>query len=514
LPNRTSAELTRRQLLAGAGAAVAVAAGAAGGFELLRPRKPIRRIHSYGLKPSGSVRSFHSRPDLRPPTVTVSAASAANDLDRDDPHRFLFLAPGPVSLQASQQFGPLIVDRRGEPVWYRSLAPGIEVTNFASSMYRGEPVLIWWEGKILPSGYGEGEVVIVDRGYRELARLRGANGRTIDMHAVWLTQQNTAIYTCHPRTVTMDLSSIGGSRDNQVRESIIQEVDVASGRLLFEWRSLDHIAPGDSYQTLSSSPLFDYLHVNSISLAPDGNLLVSGRNTWTVYKLDRRSGEVMWRLGGRHTDFSMGRNTQFSWQHDAVQVTNRILTLFDNGTDGPTQTERESRGLVLNLDEPGTSVELRSAYTNHQPLLSSAMGSVQLLPSGHVVVGWGTASHTTEFAGDGTLLLDASLPSGVYSYRGLFLPWRGIPHHRPEATVSRQLHSGVKLVYVSWDGATDVTDWRVDAGPAADQLQPVAIAKRRGFETVIPLRPKFRFASLTALDASGNALGRSDTLKL
>src|SRR5205807_690396 len=137
----------------------------------------------------------------------------------------------------------------------------------------------------------------------------------------------------------------------------------------------------------------------------------SGRNTWAVYKLDRRTGEIMWRLGGKRSDFRMDRTAQFAWQHDAEQVTDRTLTVFDNGSDGPTRTEGQSRGLVLDVDELRRTVGVRNAYTNRKPLLATAMGSVQILRSGHVIVGWGTASHTSEFAEDGTLLLDVGLPS-------------------------------------------------------------------------------------------------------
>src|SRR5437868_6568912 len=177
--------LTRRQLLSGAGAAAALVAGAVGGAELFGERERLPRIRSFAVKPSGPVRAFRSRPDLQPPTVTTSAETRTEFFGGGDPDGFLFLGPGPVSLTGSQQYGPLIVDRDGEPVWFRPLAPGLEVTNFASSRYRGKPALIWWEGKVLGSGYGHGEAVILDRAYRETARVRAANGRSMDMHALW-----------------------------------------------------------------------------------------------------------------------------------------------------------------------------------------------------------------------------------------------------------------------------------------------------------------------------------------
>jgi hypothetical protein len=388
----------------------------------------------------------------------------------------------------------------------------LQVTNFSAAEYRGEPVLVWWEGKILQTGYGQGEAVVLDRAYREVARIRAARGRSIDLHALTLTPEGTALFTCYPEAVPMDLSSIGGPSDSQVRESIIQEVDIASGRLLFEWRSLQHIPVSASHQSMGEP--YDYLHINSIQPLPDGNLLVSARHTWAVYKLARRTGEVIWTLGGKRTQFQMGSGTQFAWQHDARLVSDRVMTLFDNGTDGPVKTESQSRGLALEVDESRRKVTLRQQYLSPQHLRAGAMGSVQILPSGRVLVGWGVASSTIEFAPDGGLLSAFALPGGMYSYRGSLLPWSGIPHHRPAVAARRDTRRDGATVYASWNGATEVSGWQVDAGAAHDQLRPVGIATRRGFETVIPLQSGLRYGSVTALDRSGRRLKRSPVIKL
>ncbi len=491
-------------------AALALAGG--GVAEVLGggPERP-PRIRSFAVDPVGRVSAFRSRPDLRPPTVTITADAAGGRLDRIDPG-FLFLGPGPVSLTGAQQYGPLIVDRRGGLVWFRPVAGGLEVTNFMRSQYRGEPVLVWWEGQVLPSGYGRGEAVVLNRDYREIARVRAAHGRAMDMHALTLTPSGTALFTCHPDTVPADLSSIGGPSDTNLFESIIQEVDVASGRLLFEWRSLPHIPVGASRLPIAEP--YDYLHVNSIQPLPDGNLLVSARHTWALYKLDRRTGAVIWTLGGKRGEFQMGAGAQFAWQHDAHLLSDRVLTVFDNGTDGPIETERQSRGLVLEIDESRRTAELRNAYTSPQRLLAGAMGSVQILSSGRVLVGWGVASHTSEFAADGELIFDVALPAGMYSYRGLWLPWKGTPHHPPAVAATRDRQSGATLMYASWNGATAVTGWQVNAGSTRGQLHPIGIARRRGFETVIPLHPQLRFASVTALNRAGTRLKRSPTVEL
>jgi hypothetical protein len=518
-------EVTRRQLLQGAATAAGLAVVGDRLLDLPHAARTPRRIGSFVVSPTGSVRGFHSRPDLRPPTVTTTFTGGLPALERpdtDDPSGYVFLGPGPVSLSGSQQYGPLIIDRRGEPVWFRPLPPGVEVTNFTTAIYRGEPVLMWWQGTIEGSGYGHGEAVIVDRAYREVARVRAAGGRSMDLHALWLSPAGTALFSCYPDVVQADLSAVGGPPRAPVYEAIIQEVDVASGRLLSEWRSLSHIPVGDSYMPVQNPAVnqgpsmqwpYDYLHVNSIGPTPDGGLLVSGRHAWSLYKLDWRTGTVRWKLGGKRSDFRMGEGAQFAWQHDPRQISAGGFTVFDNGSNGYTNTESQSRGLVLDVDETRRTVSLRRAYTSPKQLATS-MGSVQLLPSGRVIVGWGTASHTTEFDSDGTELFDIGLPSGLYSYRGVWSPWAGSPHRRPAVAAGSDQNTGAKLVYASWNGSTEVAGWRVDAGLRGDELSPVGIARRLGFETVVPLHRDFRFAAVTALDRVGMALARSDTIRL
>jgi hypothetical protein len=131
-----------------------------------------------------------------------------------------------------------------------------------------------------------------------------------------------------------------------------------------------------------------------------------------------------------------------------------------------------------------------------------------------VVVGWGTASHTTAFDSTGEMLFDVGLPKGTFSYRGLWLPWRSAPKHPPALAVGRDEHSGAKLVYASWNGATDVAGWQIDAGASTAGLRPVGIAKRRGFETVVPLDSGARFAAVTAVDRSGSALAPTRMIRL
>src|SRR2546423_8671141 len=144
-----------------------------------------------------------------------------------------------------------------------------------------------------------------------------------------------------------------------------------------EWRSLDHVPIPETYRKPADP--FDYLHANSIDIAADGNLLVSGRHTWSVYKLDRHTGEVIWRLGGKRSDFAMGTGSQYAWQHHAREVDPTTISVFDNGADGHTSSHSQSRGVLVSIDEAARTVRLRAAYEHPDRLLAQSMGSVEKL---------------------------------------------------------------------------------------------------------------------------------------
>ncbi len=506
--------LSRRQLFRGAGGTAGLLALGAPG--LLGPQAAVARpptgggslspgdvLPSTAVRATGKARRFRSAPHLWPPTATVRRAVGAGAVSSGS----VFMGPQAGS---HSQSGALIVDQVGEPVWFRPVPSGHWVTNFQAGSYRHAPAAFWWEGEVIPPGFGVGEGVVVDAAYRQMARVRAANGRSIDLHEFQLTPQGTALFTCYPPIVHADLRSAGGSSDGHVYESVIQEVDVATGRLLLEWRSLEHIPVSESYLPVGDP--FDYLHVNSIDVLPDGNLLISARNTWAVYKLDRHTGQVIWRLGGKRSDFAMGPHTRFAWQHDARQPVGDAITIFDDGSDGYSSAESQSRAIVLDVDTRRRRANLSHAYRHPHPLLAFAMGSVQSLPGGHVLVGWGNDPVISEFGADATWLSDLRVPSPCQSYRGYRFRWTARPKGRPALAARRNRGSRATTLYASWNGATDVAWWRVHAGTRATHLRAIGIAARKGFETVIRLPAPAAYAAVTALDPSGHALATSRTI--
>ncbi len=499
--------LTRRSLITGA-AGVAVLGGGAGVIAALagKKKRPLARLDSSPTAQNGPVRRFVSRPDLRPPSVAVSGAQL--------PGGYVFLGPG---ASGEAQAGPLMLDDHGEPAWFQPISRALWLSNFRRARYHGRPVLTWWEGAMTPEGFGRGEGVIVDSSYRELARVRAGNGHYIDVHEFLITRRGTALCVCYPETVPGDLSSIGGPTSGTIQDSIVQEVDIASGRVLLEWRSLEHIGLDETYQR-PAAPI-DYFHANSVAVTPDDNLLVSARCTWALYKLERTTGRVIWRLGGKRSDFRLQSGAQFSWQHDARWPHPSAITLFDDGDaafddgSGMSDTESQSRGIVLKVDEARRTVSLARSYRHPHPLLANAMGSFQTLPDGNVLIGWGSSPVTSEFSGAGKLLADWTLGSKNTSYRAYRYEWAGQPADLP-AVVARRTAPHASTVHVSWNGATTVTHWMVHAGPRRGALEALGIASRRGFETVIPLRIGSGYVQVSALDHTGRRLATSEPVRL
>src|ERR1700691_1894821 len=452
--------ITRRQLLRSAGVGVlglslsgVLGEIVAGALTPLNQRPP---------KPP----TWHTRPDLRIPSLTVTRNEQGASSDP------IFIAPYNVPVG---QVGAVIVDAGGQPIWENPLA-GKVTTNFRVQSYMGEPVLTWWEG-LIEYGHGVGEYVIADSAYRTVRRVQAARGLRGDLHEFVITPRNTALLTSYVIT-SADLSSVGGSRAGTIQDAIFQEIDLATGAVLLEWHSLDHVALQESYAPVEAD--WDFCHINSVDVDGDGGLLVSSRSTHTIYKVDRR-GSILWRLGGKHGDFAMGPGSNFAWQHDARRQPDGTLTVFDNGATPA--VERLSRGLILDVDERAMTAALVAEYT-HPRVLAGSQGSVQLLANGNVFIGWGEAPRVSEFHRSGHMVFDALLGEQYECYRAFRLPWSGRPAEAPAIAIVRR---GPRLsAYASWNGATDVHAWQLLAGSQSDRLLPVASVPARGFESALP----------------------------
>jgi hypothetical protein len=451
---------------------------------------------------ASEVQRFHSRPDLQPPVVTVTAQSP--DVAGGD--ELLTPAAGPG------QAGPMILDPSGALVWFKALPANVSATNLQVQEYEGRPVLTWWQGDISEHGFGLGEDVIADEGYTDIAHVKAGNGHEADLHEFQLTPQGTALVTAY-YPIRCDLSAVGGPADGALTDAVFQEIDVKTGLVMYEWTSVDHVAIGESEEradTSSTSWPFDFFHLNSIGLDQDGTLLVSARNTWTVYDVDPRSGQILWRLGGRSSSFKLAPGAATAFQHDPRMLADGAISEFDNGASP--KVHAQSRAVVLSLDPQNATVTLVSQFTHTPPLLSESQGSVQALPNGDWFVGWGQEPDFSEYGPEGQLLFDAHLPAHDRSYRAFRFEWTGTPTH-PPAFAFQPGGQSMGTVYASWNGATLVSSWRLLAGHTPAGLVPVAQVARSGFETAIavPAGTVGPDLAVQALAASGSVLGTSPT---
>ncbi len=435
---------------------------------------------------------YRSRPDLTPPQVLVqvTAAKVAPGL--------LFFTPS----NGTGTDGPAIVDNDGELVWLRA-GTGSQVADFQVAEVNGERVLAWWEGS-LNGGIGTGEVVLADSTYREIGRVKAGNGRKADLHEFHITGQGTVLLFADAG-VAATRASDGAGKSGQVLDCAVQEIDLRTGEVRFEWHTVDNIAIAESYVPATTDPnaIYDYVHGNSIDVDHDGNILVSARNTSAVYKVNRTTGDIMWRLGGKRSDFTMGAGTTFGWQHDVRRQPDGALTMFDDDS-----TPTPSRALVLKLDEVAMTASLVRAYPHPKSLFARSQGNMQVLPGGNVLVGWGDTAYVSEFTASGELIFDAAYPAATQSYRDYRSAWTGRPVEPPTVAAVAGADGHV-TAFASWNGATQVASWDVLAGPNAASLTAAGSAPRSGFETSIPVRGRAAIVRAVARDSSGAILGTS-----
>jgi hypothetical protein len=444
-------------------------------------------------QPPGARRTYRSRPDIAAPLIEVTTVAGITTPG------CTFLTPA----NGAGHDGPMIVDAAGELVWMRP-GTGKATADLRVQSLDGAAVLTWWEGAN-NAGIGAGEHVVMDASYRELGRIQGQNGRPADLHELRLTSRRTALFFAYgsvgPGTVAGSAAPVPMTMD-----CAIQEVDIATGAVVFEWHSTDHVDVAESYVGAPTAPnsVYDYFHGNSIEEDADGNLLVSARNTSTVYKIERPSGKVLWRLGGRRSDFVLGPGAAFGLQHDARRQPDGTLTIFDDR-----QTPGASRGIVLRLDESSMTANLVREYSQPQALYSTSQGNMQVLPGGHVLIGWGSTPRFSEFTSDGRLVLDAGF-TATQSYRDTRSPWVATPAQAPD--IALEMGDGGVVVYASWNGATEVASWDVLAGHGQSVTRRIASAPRHGFETVIGvtgLQPSDTMVAVRARDETGRMLATS-----
>jgi hypothetical protein len=468
----------------------------------------IARLVSYPLGPSrtpppakaGANQSFVTQPTLQPPTVRVTTNSPA-------------AAPGDIFLTTNSgrgQNGALIIDGGGALVWFKPAAKGNSMTNLQVTSYEGKPVLAYWEGHI-DLGVGFGSDTLLGTDYKPVATIHAGNGYYADLHELQVTPQGSAYLTAYT-LVRADLSSVHGSKDGALQDAVVQQVDIKTGLVMFEWHTYGHVALDDSYANDPRDPNrpWDFFHLNSIAPDPwgDGNFLISSRNTWAVYEINHSSGTVEWRVGGKKPSFRMGSGTGTAYQHDARWQPDHTITIFDNGA--VPKAHAYSRAIHEQIDFKHRTVKLLSRDVRTPAILSGSQGNNQVLANGDWFVGWGESPYFTEFNAAGQTVFDGHLPYPAQVYRSYRFEWNAVPAAVP--SIALKAAGAATTVYASWNGATGVRSWRVLAGATPATLATVAEVPTGGFETAATVPSAAPVFAVQALGAGGEVLGGSHAI--
>ncbi len=451
--------------------------------------------------PADDYQSFATLPGVQAPVLDVTVP------DRDPSAGDILTTNGP----GPGQYGPLIYSPQGRLLWFDRVSGGEAAEDLNEQTFEGEQDLTWWRGRVLSLGFGEGEDLVMNSRYQTVARVRAGNGLDADLHEFQIAPGDVAYITAY-NPIRCNLTSVKGPANGVITDNAIQEIDMRTGLVRWEWHSVDHVGASESeVETPTTTTPWDWFHLNSIDREPDGNLFISARSTWAGYQLQGGSGMILWRLGGLDSSFKMGPGTETAWQHDGRILGNGEVSFFDDGSNPP--IHQQSRAVRISLDFRTREARLVASYTHADPpLLAASQGNMQTLPDGNTLVGYGGVPEISEFGAGGSLLFDAHEPYEMAFYRAFRFPWRGQPLTPPAVLASLNDTGEETIVHMSWNGATDVSSWRVLAGDRAGELEAVARVPASGFESSVTLPRKYGLLAVQALDSAGHLLAGSRTV--
>ncbi|MGN6169995.1 MAG: arylsulfotransferase family protein [Solirubrobacteraceae bacterium] len=445
--------------------------------------------------------SFVTEPGFHVPWISMSG----NDTDRTS--GYIVLDSEDVGKNAVY-----MLNGRGELLWYRPTARrgrGRAAFNARFQRYRGHRVITYWRGRLV-NGHGAGEDLILNSSYKTVHVVTAGNGyqkQGTDFHEFTLGHQGSeaVAFVAIWSLAKANLTSVGGPASGLVVDPIIQEIDLATDRVIWEWHALGHAPVERTYNRYVSGQPLDYFHLNSIQQLPDGHLLVSSRNTWAIYSIDMRTGKVAWQLGGKHSAFAMTPGTQFEWQHDATLHPGGLMTVFDDAFNGATRESSQSRALEIRLKSRRATL-VRALY-HEPPALASSGGSVEVLPNHNFFVGWGAGRFFSEYSPSGRQIFSGLLVKRNESYRAYRARWTGHPRWPPAVAVRKTSSANRFNVYASWNGATQVGKWRVLKGPSkSGPFKTIRTVSWSSFETRVPVSTHAAYVKVQALGKSGKPL--------
>jgi hypothetical protein len=356
----------------------------------------------------------------------------------------------------------IIFDDRGYPVWYLRTADGDRRRDFKIQK-NGVITMLCRVGSYHFLGF--------DQDFNTVTEYTAVDGYGTDEHELQV-RPDGSYYLIGVRSVTVDMSRYvtGGQTNASVSESVIQGFS-PSHKKVFQWSPWDHFDIKDLVLDDPRSGSMRFPHMNAIDIDDDGQLILSSRHLSEITKINLQTGDIIWRLGGAHNQFTFVNDPLmgFTGQHDIRVLGNGHYTLFDNGNlhDPPV-----SRAVEYVLDPVKKTATLVWEFRNPPGTsYSYYMGNVQRLPNGNTLINWavGDRPKATEVRPDGSVAYEMNFVDRYHTYRAFRFPWSGRPAG-PCLLVEPYLNQAVLLC--NKFGDSDVDHFRIyaDTKPSPTQL--------------------------------------------
>ncbi len=346
--------------------------------------------------------------------VTISGATAAGSLflatfkiaEATDHLNFISLVP-------SQQQYIMVLDNSGSPTYFKPM-------RSMSTDFKPQS-----NGYLTYFDNDRGAYFELDSSFAVIDSFRCGNGYKTNLHELQiLPDGHQLMLGDDPEVVNMSTIVPGGDKNATVLGAVVQELD-KNKHVVFQWRSFDHFTVTDATREDFTAQTIDYVHPNTIELDTDGNLLLSSRHMDEITKINRKTGDIIWRWGGKNNQFKyLGDSVGFSHQHTIRRTQSGTLIMLDNGNY---RTPRYSSVVEYDVDESAKTVRSIWQYRHNPDIFAIAMGSVERLPNGNTLIGWGTSTPAvTEIRPDGSTAFELQFPDSVVSYRAFRKPWKSL----------------------------------------------------------------------------------------
>lgn len=243
----------------------------------------------------------------------------------------------------------------------------------------------------IPAGY----ILVMDSAMNEIKTLRALSygdvkidkNQGMDIHDLMMIDENHYFtLVSYEKEVNNIPAELNAPPHKKVFACLIQEI--VNDKVVWQWdasRFPEFYSNYVANQSFTDSLPIDYCHVNTLTLdSKDSNLILSFRDQNQIIKINRKSGEIMWRLGGKNSDFALTEEQIFRGQH-AVKFAedNETLRFLDNGHP---EIRPYTRIVEIKLDKKNKKVSSFVHYTLPNAFIPQR-GNVQKVNGKYLVCG-------------------------------------------------------------------------------------------------------------------------------